>query len=418
MKANFLIVITLTLIISSVYTIICTDGAACGSTETCCYDSRGLSGCCGYTNAVCCSDGLHCCPQGTTCDLAKGRCTNGGLPAFMTKEIVVKKVLSSTNSNKVSDFSITPEQRIDLLNGFLEGSDLKKFVPDVSDCAANMTTVYNSVIQAVNDFSKAEVAFEDIAHGIQMIGVAIQGLSNATLSCKNLNGTFGEIIVYAKKIAANPGNWFKLISASATKNSFYILWDLYGLDSLIQANKYKDLGIKLGEIFKYIFDVDLASNAIVSFFKSEQKLGIDINKVINCSLTVFNVAQKAIPIVEDIISHPENIFTLITQISAFYKELESACNGVFNVKIVQKFVQKFVSNYYLSTKNLGKIPSVDSIITCVKTIKPFATDVYNAISSYQKGDTDAALKAVEQGTVDLISLGMGCYQVIKDIISD
>jgi len=51
----------------------CPSGT-CPSTETCCDVGSGDFGCCPYENAVCCSDNIHCCPNGYTCDVTKGEC--------------------------------------------------------------------------------------------------------------------------------------------------------------------------------------------------------------------------------------------------------------------------------------------------------------------------------------------------------
>jgi hypothetical protein len=40
--------------------------------------SSGEYGCCPLPNAVCCSDGKHCCPEGYTCDVSQGTCTRRG----------------------------------------------------------------------------------------------------------------------------------------------------------------------------------------------------------------------------------------------------------------------------------------------------------------------------------------------------
>ena len=43
--------------------------------QTCCPTGiPGVAGCCPSPNAVCCSDMIHCCPQNTVCNLAKGTC--------------------------------------------------------------------------------------------------------------------------------------------------------------------------------------------------------------------------------------------------------------------------------------------------------------------------------------------------------
>ncbi|XP_061444484.1 progranulin isoform X2 [Rhineura floridana] len=49
--------------------------SSCPDVATCCLLPTGQYGCCLLQNAVCCSDRLHCCPQGTTCDLTHSKCT-------------------------------------------------------------------------------------------------------------------------------------------------------------------------------------------------------------------------------------------------------------------------------------------------------------------------------------------------------
>ncbi|KAM6450019.1 progranulin isoform 2-T2 [Liasis olivaceus] len=49
--------------------------STCPDAATCCLLPTGEYGCCLLPNAVCCSDHLHCCPQGTKCDLKHSICT-------------------------------------------------------------------------------------------------------------------------------------------------------------------------------------------------------------------------------------------------------------------------------------------------------------------------------------------------------
>ena len=46
----------------------------CPTNQTCCKLSSGVYGCCPVPNAVCCSDGEHCCPHSYICDLSTGSC--------------------------------------------------------------------------------------------------------------------------------------------------------------------------------------------------------------------------------------------------------------------------------------------------------------------------------------------------------
>ena len=56
--------------------VVCPGGQTeCPDGNTCCQLSSGQYGCCPLPQAVCCSDHLHCCPTGYTCDVSAGTCT-------------------------------------------------------------------------------------------------------------------------------------------------------------------------------------------------------------------------------------------------------------------------------------------------------------------------------------------------------
>lgn len=52
----------------------CDEQTSCPDGQTCCKISATEWGCCPFPNAVCCSDMLHCCPAGYTCD-GSGQCS-------------------------------------------------------------------------------------------------------------------------------------------------------------------------------------------------------------------------------------------------------------------------------------------------------------------------------------------------------
>nr|XP_022310733.1 uncharacterized protein ZC84.1-like isoform X16 [Crassostrea virginica] len=58
--------------------VVCPDGQSqCRTGQTCCKLSSGQYGCCPLPKAVCCSDGKHCCPENTKCEVASGKCMRG-----------------------------------------------------------------------------------------------------------------------------------------------------------------------------------------------------------------------------------------------------------------------------------------------------------------------------------------------------
>ncbi|KAM7232345.1 hypothetical protein CapIbe_017106 [Capra ibex] len=69
----------------------------CPNSSTCCTMPDGSWGCCPMPQASCCEDKIHCCPHGTSCDLARGRCLSAigthplakKMPAHKTKSSVI-----------------------------------------------------------------------------------------------------------------------------------------------------------------------------------------------------------------------------------------------------------------------------------------------------------------------------------------
>ncbi|KAM9488533.1 granulin b [Clarias gariepinus] len=74
MRASVCVLVCLMLGVCSA--LICPDGGMCDQGNTCCLTPGGGYGCCPLPNAECCSDHLHCCHEGTLCDMAHGRCVN------------------------------------------------------------------------------------------------------------------------------------------------------------------------------------------------------------------------------------------------------------------------------------------------------------------------------------------------------
>ncbi|XP_077979178.1 uncharacterized protein LOC144434584 isoform X2 [Glandiceps talaboti] len=80
---------------TSVNSILCPDGQSqCPDGDTCCQLTTGQWGCCPLPKAVCCSDHLHCCPSGTTCDVSEGKCNKGDF----SMDWVQKREVISVNS--------------------------------------------------------------------------------------------------------------------------------------------------------------------------------------------------------------------------------------------------------------------------------------------------------------------------------
>lgn len=80
------------------FSTLCRDGSYCPGLQTCCLTPSGV-GCCPYENAVCCGDGIHCCPWGYQC--GHGTCFRTSPNSdFFGPEIKAASIATSENKSK------------------------------------------------------------------------------------------------------------------------------------------------------------------------------------------------------------------------------------------------------------------------------------------------------------------------------
>lgn len=127
--SKIIIALTILSVINLSLATTCKDGSTCPGTTTCCLSPTGSVGCCPYVNASCCSDGLHCCPNGYQCDLARGQCVRSSGNDFLAfLEEAPAKLTETTPSHKVDGPAIS--RILKCLN------DLKLVVSDIIEIAA------------------------------------------------------------------------------------------------------------------------------------------------------------------------------------------------------------------------------------------------------------------------------------------
>ncbi|KAF3704026.1 Granulins Proepithelin [Channa argus] len=73
--------------------LVCPDGGMCEDKNTCCKNTEGGYGCCPLPHAECCSDHLHCCYEGTLCDLVHRKCVNKTVSLPLMRRLPTKQVL-------------------------------------------------------------------------------------------------------------------------------------------------------------------------------------------------------------------------------------------------------------------------------------------------------------------------------------
>ena len=87
----------------------CPDGGKCPDGNTCCAKSGNKYGCCTYPNAACCSDGIHCCPSGYTCDTTRGICFKRDSVMPMMKKLSTLRSPSGVKKVTCSDGRQCPD---------------------------------------------------------------------------------------------------------------------------------------------------------------------------------------------------------------------------------------------------------------------------------------------------------------------
>lgn len=134
--SRFIITLTIFSIIGLSLSSICGDGSQCPGVTTCCEISIGGYGCCPFQDATCCDDGVHCCPNGYTCDVEVGSC------------------LKTENSNEFLTFLDTNTSESSTLT-----APLKVSTPSMADiiaCITDIKPVVSDVITLVEDFKNGE----------------------------------------------------------------------------------------------------------------------------------------------------------------------------------------------------------------------------------------------------------------------
>jgi hypothetical protein len=341
--------------------------------------------------------------------------------AAKPQNIMFTRTPSTSALLSSAKLNISPEQQTDVYNGFLEGSHLKKYVPDLSDCSANLTSVVNALRQTSEDFSKSNITFRDVADGILNIGVAIQGVANATKSCSKLPDTFRVIINYFHNISNDPINWINSVYANAMNNSRMLMIDLLSVQQAVQDQKYYDVGQKIGDIARLVFSIDKVSARMMFFLKNdgnETNFKFDPDRALACGQKVLDVANKAWPVLTDMVVHPDHIITDLSVLAGFVEEIKEACTGVFNLERLKANLVRLYSRIFRTNLLVvGKNPAIGDVIACIISAKPAAVDIFEALVAFSKKDQDTAVQKISQLAIHGPPFYESCNKVILTLIS-
>uniref|UniRef100_A0A8C2BYT0 Granulin a n=1 Tax=Cyprinus carpio TaxID=7962 RepID=A0A8C2BYT0_CYPCA len=176
----------------------CDDTVACADGTTCCKTQEGGWACCPLPQAVCCDDFIHCCPHGTTCNVAAGSCdeTSGSQPWF---EKLPVKLISSHNVAVTQVSSVHSDVPCDSTKSCPDGSTCCKTkeggwaccplaqavcCDDFIHCCPHGTTC-NVAAGSCDETSGSQPWFEKLPVKL------ISSHNVAHTCCKNIDGDWG-----------------------------------------------------------------------------------------------------------------------------------------------------------------------------------------------------------------------------------
>lgn len=140
---NKLIILAIFSLLSVSLATKCRDGSFCPGAQTCCLGARAKVVCCQYQDANCCGDGIHCCPNGYQCDLARNLCRRGDHElAFV-----------STTESTPASFSgfLAPEQS-------LEMKEERVSIYEIFRCVNKLRPYASDIFEALRNFNKDDSA--------------------------------------------------------------------------------------------------------------------------------------------------------------------------------------------------------------------------------------------------------------------
>ncbi|XP_024913512.1 granulin b isoform X2 [Cynoglossus semilaevis] len=91
---DFQVVILVLALLGLSSALVCPDGGMCEDRNTCCKNTVGGYGCCPLPHAECCADHLHCCYEGTLCDLVHKKCVNKTVSLPWLRRLPAKQAFS------------------------------------------------------------------------------------------------------------------------------------------------------------------------------------------------------------------------------------------------------------------------------------------------------------------------------------
>lgn len=177
----------------------------------------------------------------------------------MFKYFLLIVVILSASAQASAIDSIDPKYK-QILDGFLEGSNLNHLLPDLTGCGHDSVKIVDSISRSIDAFKKVPLQVDDIAFGIANIGKAIEFIGVAANKCGSIPTNFKKIIEYCSSISSDPSVYIKRLGKNALDNIMQITSLIFIINKLFEDQKFYEVGKYIGDITKIIFSFEMPKN--------------------------------------------------------------------------------------------------------------------------------------------------------------
>ena len=224
-------------------------GFACPDNNRCCRKPDGRNwGCCPGLNAVCCADGVSCCPGGTICDLNRRQC----VPTKPTKVFLtlLEEPTHSTAPIKLEGYE-------EFLWGFVNGTQVLSNIPSLNKCHILNNTIAHTFEDLIETIENATLKNLDytLNRAIDIGHVILEEVRNNLVGCPSaLNQTY-NLVNHVIAHVSTP-DYFSRISNHATASLFDLITRFQKISNFFNQTRHYEAGLEAGSAFNFLFFFD------------------------------------------------------------------------------------------------------------------------------------------------------------------
>lgn len=222
---------------------------ACSKQQTCCKNKLSATkwACFPTVKGVCCSDGLSCCPNETTCNLRERKCEPKPALTFLTGNE------ESTEYFYEPNFYFAPVDALAFVEGFFKGITFFENLPHRDQCDLNDKIVVDDIVAISNvlkNLNRHNI-MASIEKIIPLFKDSYNRIQNISTGC----------FAYSQEVREVSNKLLAYIEADGYLNNFsmHILTNIGPIKEkavasvhLVTEEKYSEAGQGFGDLLKFL----------------------------------------------------------------------------------------------------------------------------------------------------------------------